>query len=329
MAIDIHTHIVPADLPPYLGSNPKTGWPSTCPAHCGHSHLMIHGKIFRTVSNACWNVEQRLTEMDRMGIEHQVLSPMPELLSYWFDTLDTVAMSRVVNDTIGGMVEASRMRFSGLGMVPLQDPDLAARELEALMADGRFRGVEIGTNVNGIPIGDPRFEPFFAAAERLGASVFVHALHPVGDERLIGPPILKPFVSFPCETSFAISSLISSGLLTRHPELKIAFSHGGGAFASVLPRLQFGWRKMAAISDLIPESPSEIARRLYYDTLVYDTPTLRFLLSSFGERSLLVGTDYPFEIYEQDPLGAIENASFSENVVELIRKGNALRYLSL
>jgi aminocarboxymuconate-semialdehyde decarboxylase len=290
---------------------------------------MIHGKIFRTISDTSWDVERRLVDMDRMGIDCQVLSPMPELLSYWFDTADALAMCRVVNDAIGGMVELSRTRFAGLGMLPLQDVDLAVRELEALMRDGRFRGIEIGTNVNGVPIGDPRFEPFFAAAESLGAAVFVHALHPTGDERLIGPPILKAFIGFPCETAFAIASLISSGLLSRHPDLRIAFSHGGGAFAMVLPRLQFGWKKMAAISDLSPEPPTTVARRLYYDTLVYDIPTLKFLVSSFGETRLMVGTDYPFEIYEQNPLGAMEAAGFTDDVAQLLRKENAIRYLSL
>jgi aminocarboxymuconate-semialdehyde decarboxylase len=161
-------------------------------------------------------------------------------------------------------------------MVPLQEPERAARELERLMATRLFRGAEIGTNVNGIPIGDARFKPFFAAAEALDAAVFVHALHPAGVDRLVGPPVDQALVAFPCETAFAIASLITGGTLLGHPGLRLAFSHGGGAFGLVLPRLMHGWRSSPALADAVARSPLQLARRLYNDTLVYDRDTLRF-----------------------------------------------------
>ena len=327
MATDIHTHIVPAGFPAYAGHSGEAAWPSICPAGCGHRHVMIGGGIFRTVPTCTSIAAERLADMDRQGIQRQALSPMPELLSYKFSADDARAMAAVVNNTIGAMVEVAPARFTGLGMVPLQAPALAAAALRDLMRDGRFSGVEIGTNIAGVPLGDARFTPFFAMAEKLGAAIFVHALQPAGLERLSGPPVLGALAAFPCETALAITSLMTSGTLSRFPGLKIAFSHGGGAFAALLPRLQHGWRTLPTLQALMPESPAHIARRLYYDTLVYDAPTLRHLVHMFGPTQLLIGTDYPFEIQETDPLGALAAAHLPPAQLRLLREENARHFL--
>jgi aminocarboxymuconate-semialdehyde decarboxylase len=265
--------------------------------------------------------------MDEAGISRQILSPMPELLSYWMAPDDALTIGRHVNAEIGRMIAEAPNRFIGLGMVPMQDPQLAARELENLMRDERFRGVEIGTNVNGAAIGDPKFEPFFAAAEALGAAIFVHALHPADEGRLIGSPQLKAVVSFPCETSYAAASLITGGMAERHPTLKIAFSHGGGAFASVLPRLVHGWKRFPALRDGVPLSPHDYARRFFYDTLVYDVAMTRFIIETFGKTQLMLGTDFPFDIREHQPRAAIEALGLDAADVALLFAGNARRFL--
>ncbi|MFO1081130.1 MAG: amidohydrolase family protein [Reyranellaceae bacterium] len=326
-AVDIHTHIVPHSFPAYAGRHANARWPSMAPGHdCHHCNVMIAGKVFRTVTDECWSIERRLEAMEKTRVARQVLSPMPELLSYWMEAEDAEAMARHVNDTIGQMVADGRGRFAGLGMVPLQDPERAAREVERLMKAG-FRGVEIGTNVNGVSIGDPRFEPFFAAAEEHGAAVFVHALHPAGTERLVGPPAMPALVSFPCETAMTIASLMVGGMLQRHPRLRIAFSHGGGVFALVLPRLMHGWKSMKDLREKV-RSPAEQARGLYYDTLVYDPKTLAFLIERFGKTQLCVGTDHPFTIQETDPVGAVEALGLDPADQDLLLSGNARRFLA-
>jgi aminocarboxymuconate-semialdehyde decarboxylase len=326
-AIDIHTHIVPAEFPAYAGKHSGAQWPSMAPAHdCHHRQVMIDGKNFRTVTDECWDVERRAEAMARMSITRQVLSPMPELLSYWLPLDDALPLVRHVNDTIAAMVARDPSRFIGLGGVPMQDPDLAARELERLMRDG-FRGAELGSNVNGAALGDPRFESFFAAAEELGAAVFVHALHPSGKERIVGPPGLMAFIGFPLETAYCIASLMTGGTLTRHPRLRFAFSHGGGAFASILPRLAHGWKSRPEIAERIGVSPHEHARRLFYDTLVYDGPTLRHLIDIFGVRQLCLGTDFPFDIYERQPVEAVAALKLSGGDVRLLHHDNAARFL--
>ena len=327
-AIDIHNHIVPAVIPPYAGKHSVARWPQMATCDARHKNVMIDGKNFRTVGDECWDIARRIEAMDAAGIGVQVLSPMPELLSYWFAPEDAIAFGRGVNGVIAEMVAGAPRRFAGLGMVPLQDPALAARELERLMADG-FRGVEIGTNVNGIAIGDPRFEPFFAAAERLGAAVFVHALHPASLERIVGPPRLVPFVAFPGETNFAICSLISSGTLEKHPNLRIAFSHGGGTYAIVLPRLTQGWSISPVLQEKIKVSPRETARRLYYDTLVFEAKTIQFLIEMFGLSQLCVGSDFPFDGGDPQPLREIAKLGLGAADLAAIYEGNAKRFLGL
>jgi aminocarboxymuconate-semialdehyde decarboxylase len=326
-AIDIHTHIVPAEFPAYAGKHGDAHWPSMATAHdCHHKNVMIDGKNFRTVTDECWDVARRAEAMARMGIARQVLSPMPELLSYWLPLEDAAPLIRHVNDTIAAMVARAPDKFIGLGGVPMQDPDAAARELERLMRDG-FRGVELGSNVNGAALGDPSFESFFAAAEELGAAVFVHALHPSGKERIVGPPGLMAFIGFPLETAYTIASLMTGGTLTRHPRLRLAFSHGGGAFASILPRLAHGWKSRPKIAACVGVSPHEHARKLYYDTLVYDAATLRHLIATFGVRQLCLGTDFPFDIYERAPIAAVGELQRSDGDVKLLHHDNAARFL--
>lgn len=328
-AIDIHTHIVPAEFPPYAGRHDSGGWPQMAPADCGHRNVMIGGKLYRRVEDFCWDAARRVAAMGGMGITHQVLSPMPELLSYWLHPDDTLALGRHINDEIAKMVERAPDRFYALGTVPLQDPELAARELERLMKSGRFRGVEIGTNVNGTAIGDARFEPFFAAAEDCGAAIFVHALRPAGQERLVGPPQVTNLVGFPCENAFAIASMVAGGTLVRHPRLRLAFSHGGGAFALVLKRMMHGWNIYPSFRERVTESPAALARRLYYDTLVYDSDTLGFLMQSFGRTQLCLGSDFPFDIHDRKPLDRLAPLGLAEEDQALICGGNAARFLGL
>jgi aminocarboxymuconate-semialdehyde decarboxylase len=214
-------------------------------------------------------------------------------------------------------------------MVALQDMDLAIRELEYVMRDLGLRGIEIATNVNGVPLGHPTLEPFFAAAESLGAAIFVHPLRPVGMDRLVGPANLEQVVAFPCETALAVASAITGGLMQRHPGLRIAFSHGGGAFGQVLPRLQHAWSSFAAVKAAVKEEPRAAARRMFYDTLVYDPTALRFLLDSFGLGQLMVGTDYPFSIMDREPTKRLASLNLSDAETEQLLFGNARRFLGL
>jgi aminocarboxymuconate-semialdehyde decarboxylase len=327
-AIDVHTHIVPEDFPPYADSARDVPWPSMAPAHACHRHVMISGKVYRTVSDGCWSVPRRIEDMNRMRVARQVLSPMPELLSYWLPLEDAKALVRYLNDEIAAMVAQAPSRFYGLGAVPLQDTDSAIGELEYVMKELNLAGVEIASHVNGTSIGDARFEPFFAAAEALGAAVFVHALRPAGQERIVGP-FTEQAVCFPGDIALACASMITGGLGARHAKLRIAFSHGGGAMALLLPRLAHAWQALPKAREALPESPAVTARRFYYDHLVFDPASMRLLVERFGATQILVGSDYPFNMGDPDPVGALERAALDNQAHFAISAANARRFLGL
>ena len=148
--IDIHTHIVPEKFPPYAGRGKDVPWPSMAHADACHKHVMISGKLYRTVSDGSWSVPRRIEEMGGMGVTRQAISPMPELLSYWLPLDDAKAMIRYLNEVIAQMIAAAPERFVGLGCVPLQDTDAAIQELDFIVKNLRFAGVEIASHVNGV-----------------------------------------------------------------------------------------------------------------------------------------------------------------------------------
>jgi len=326
-AIDIHTHIVPENFPPYTSSTVNVAWPSMVPAQPCHRHVMLSGKVYRTVPETAWDTARRSADMDRLRVDRQVLSPMPELLSYWLGGADGAALTRYLNEQIAAMVAREPDRFFGLGAVPLQDVDRAIAELEHLMGALGLAGVEIGTNIDGVVLGDRALDPFFAAAERLGAAIFVHPLRPCGMERLVGPPLLQQVLAFPGETGLAAASLLTSGTLERHPQLRIAFSHGGGTLSTLLPRLRHAWRTFPALRDSVATDPLEAVRRFWIDSLVYEDTALRQLIERFGRTQVMVGSDYPFAIADADPVGRIEGLALDDETRHLLLSGNALHWL--
>jgi aminocarboxymuconate-semialdehyde decarboxylase len=327
-SIDVHTHVVPESFPPYAGRGRDVPWPSMAPAHACHRHVMISGKVYRTVSDGCWSVPRRIEDMSAMRLARQALSPMPELLSYWLPLQDAKVLIRHLNDTIAAMVARAPERLIGLGAVPLQDIEAALDELDYLAKALKFPGVEIASHVNGTSIGDPRFEPFFAAAEARGMALFVHALRPAGQDRIVGP-FSEQAVCFPGDIALACASMITGGVAARHPRLRIAFSHGGGAMAMLLPRLVHAWQAMPQAKAALAESPAATARRFYYDHLVFDAPALRLLIERFGASQILVGSDYPFAMGEPDPVGALERLGLDHDSHFAISAGNARRFLAL
>jgi aminocarboxymuconate-semialdehyde decarboxylase len=327
-SIDVHTHVVPENFPPYAGKGRDVPWPSMAEAHACHRHVMISGKLYRTVSEGCWSVPRRIEDMNGMRVARQALSPMPELLSYWLPLDDAKVMVRFLNEEIAAMVARAPERFTGLGAVPLQDIDAAIDELNFTQKQLAFAGVEIASHVNGVSIGDARFEPFFAAAEELGAAVFVHALRPAGHDRVVGP-LPEQAVCFPGDIALACASMITGGIGARHPRLRIAFSHGGGAMAMLLPRLVHGWNMVPKAKETLHESPAITARRFYYDHLVFDAAALRLVIERFGASQIFVGSDYPFVMGDSDPVGSLERLRLGNETQYAISAGNARRFLAL
>ena len=327
-AIDIHTHIVPAKFPAYTGSVKDIAWPSMAPAEPCHCHVMIQGKNYRTVHQSCWIIEDRLQDMDARAVHMQCLSPMPELLSYWLPAKDAQLLVRFLNDEIATMVGRHPARFTGLGCVPLQDVDMAIRELEYVIRDLKFPGIEIATHANEVPIGDARFEPFFAAAEKLGAAIFVHALRPVGMERIVGP-VSEQAMCFPGEIGLAAAGMITGGIAVRHPKLRMAFSHGGGVLSFLIARLNRAWDILPKMREALPERPLAYARRFYYDSIVFDPNALKHIIQTFGATQVVAGSDFPFAMGDPDPVSFIRGAGLDAATERALLFENARRFLGI
>jgi len=324
-AVDIHTHVVPADFPANPGG--VAAWPSMAEAPKCHRSVMIDGTLFRTVGPETWSGSRRLDDMDAMGVGLQVLSPMPELLSYWMDAAPAAALCRHLNEQIAATVAESPKRFVGLAAVPLQDVSRAIDALHEAVGRLGLAGVEIGTHVNEVPLGDASFLPFFEAAEALGAAIFIHPLRPCGMSRLVGPAALEQVLAFPGETGLAAASLLTGGTLARCPRLRIALSHGGGSFAALVARLQHAWEVLPALREQMRDAPLALARRLYFDSLVYHPSLLREQIEMFGLSQTLIGTDYPFVIRDTHPVSRLQLLGLGQGADRLLIRDNALRWL--
>lgn len=322
--IDVHTHVVPKVFPDNPAPDTERRWPCMHCSGADQAQIRIENKNFRDLDSRSWDIDRRLHDMAIAGVTRQVLSPMPELLSYWFAPSVGLEMCRWMNATIANMVAASPKSFDGLGIVPLQDPSLAARELARLREEG-FAGVEVGSNINGLLLSDPCFDEFFAEAESLGMAIFVHALHPVGRERLADLPDLIPFGAFPLDTALTAIAMIRSGLLVRYPGLRLGFSHGGGGLLPLVHRLHKGWQMSEGFGGMLPEPPQAYAQRFFYDNLVYDTGYLNYLATEFAPGQIFCGTDYPYSIMEADPASVME--SLPSTLSTSMRSGAALEFL--
>jgi aminocarboxymuconate-semialdehyde decarboxylase len=327
MLIDVHCHVSPLAYPDSPSEEARTRWPCM---HCSSSSdamLMFDGKPFRKLDSRSWSSARRLDDMDADGVDVQVLSPMPELLSYWLAYDDAEKLADHVNQQISELISRSPQRFRGLGAVPLQDPGRSAQYLRRLKHEFGLSGVEIGSNVNGQMLGSPEFEPFFAAAEELSLCIFVHALHPVAAKAVGASENFAAFAGFPIDVAMAATSILLSGLIERRPKLRIGFSHGGGALGSMLGRLDMGWLKTQGFGGTLQARPSEQARRLYFDSNVYEVGYLRHIAETLAPGHVFVGTDYPYLIMQTHPAAFIAKAGLTAGTLQQVSSAAALAYL--
>lgn len=327
MTIDIHTHVVPRALPDMADRPGGPHFPSVANMTADHAEVIVDGANMRTIPSTCWDVPDRLRAMDESGVTRQIMSPMPVLLTYWAEAVDARYYADAVNDAMAAMAAEAPDRLVGFGALPMQDPKLAVEVVPRLIELG-LRGVELGSNVAGRSLGDPSFVDVFREIADAGLAVFVHSMDPVGTERLVGAPSMDNLIGFPVDIGLTAASVITGGLLQAVPNLRMAFSHGGGTLAMLLPRVRMGWGLFGPDATRMPVDPEAVARSLYFDTLVYDPRTLRYLIELVGESALAVGSDFPFVVMENPPgkvLGAPELAgSVSE---EAVRYTNARRLL--
>lgn len=307
MKIDLHTHILPRQWPDLAARYGYGGFVALEHHVPGRARMMIDGRCFREIEDNCWEPARRLEDCDRCGVDVQVLSTVPVMFSYWAKPEHALDLSRILNDHIADVCRAHPRRFVGLGTVPLQDPQLAGRELERCVRQLGLAGVEIGTHVNDWDLHEPSLFPFFETAARLGAAVFVHPWDMLAAARM-KKYWLPWLVGMPAESALAICSMIFGGVFERLPQLRVAFAHGGGAFPAIVGRVEHGFiarPDLCAVDN--PHNPRRYLDRLYLDSCVHDADVLRSLIRLVGTRRVALGSDYPFPLGEARPGELIES----------------------
>ncbi|MCU1290527.1 MAG: 2-amino-3-carboxymuconate-6-semialdehyde decarboxylase [Acidobacteria bacterium] len=329
LKIDVHTHVLPKDIPAWkerfgYGGFIKLDHHKSCCARM----LKDDGHFFREVEDNCWSAERRIEECDRFGVSVQVLSTVPVMFGYWAKPNDCAEISRFLNDGIAEIVRKFPKRFIGLGTVPMQDARLAIKELERCKENGLV-GVQIGSNVNQLNLGEPRFFDFFKACEESEMAVFVHPWEMMG-ERDMQKYWLPWLVGMPAETSRAICSLIFSGTLEKCKNLRVCFAHGGGSFPSTIGRIEHGFHVRPDLCAADNEcNPRDYLGKIWFDSLVHDAPMLEYLVKLAGAEKVALGTDYPFPLGELEPGKLIESMPFDEATKTELLHGAALRWLNL
>ena len=302
----------------------------------GDARLLVSGPVRFTARAAWFDAEQRLAASAASRVDAEVVSPFPPLLNYALPALAGRDLARWVSEYIAGLCAAAPGRIYGLGTVPLQDPDLAAGELSAVAGLG-LAGVEIASNVGGVSLGDPRYLGFFREAERLGLAVFVHAT-PTPSDRLPGPATATFGVGI--EGSLAAAALITDGVAEACPSLRLAFSHAAGGFPLQLPRAQWFWGRTwneEPPGERGPEGapwaaatgPAELARRFWYDSLVFDWRAIRYLIDMLGADRLLVGSDFPAMPREEPAGRTLRSMELSQAELDDITWHNCFRFLGI
>ena len=288
-------------------------------------------KQMKTRAPKLTGVTERLKDMDRMGVDIQAVCPAPYQFFYWPEAGYGAELARGVNEGIAKIVADTPDRFVGMGSVPLQNAELAIKELDYCVKTLGMRGIEICTNVNGKNLMDPSLglDKFFARVEQLGIVVFMHPLGFSHADRLT-EHYFNNVIGNPLDSTVAVSDLIFSGVLARYPKLKFLVAHGGGYIAHYWARMDHAWRARPDCRTKIKRPPSSYLEKFYFDTITFDPVMLQHLINRYGADHVVLGTDYPYDMGEDDPLGLIAQVKkLSRADRELITGGNAARLLKI
>ncbi len=330
MIVDFHTHFIPPFFPDKPAGLEEPAWPALRPTADGAGATMFVGdNRFRDFEAFYWDVEQRLAALDKAGVDVQVMSPLPELFSYWLAPEAGAVLTDAINRAGADMANRSGGRLKAMGIVALQDVERATQQVAEIASLG-LSGIFLGSHVNGTSIASERFYPVLAEAERHGLPVFVHGIKPGCLDRIEGPALMGAVVGVPYEGTMALAGFIATDIFARFPNLQIVFAHGGGMIGSVIDRMELVWRKFpAAMQGALKEPPTDYARRFWYDTVVFSPENLAYLASRFGAGRIIAGSDGPTEIGQTDLPGFVAATGLPEADRKAILGGNAARLLEL
>ncbi|MDB5890775.1 MAG: hypothetical protein JWP47_1606 [Polaromonas sp.] len=331
LRIDIHCHYFNADaagkaapLKPFE-KEPSIVYANPLTREINMGQMKVRGPQLSDIA-------VRLRDMDRMGIDVQAVSPAPAQYYYYAEADFGLELARGINDGIAAIAGAHPDRFVGIGTVPLQNAAMATRELVRCVTKLDMRGIEIGTNVNGIDLADKRLglDKFFAKAEELGTVLFLHPMGFTHADRMTDY-YFNNIIGNPLESTLAVAHLIFGGVVDRFPKLKFCVAHGGGYMPHAFARMDHGWKvRPDAQTAISRKKPSSYLKKFYFDTVTFDTGLLATLVEQVGASHVMMGSDYPFDMGDDDPVGLVERVSqLSDAERQQIMGRNAARLLKI
>ena len=326
--IDIHNHFFPHTWPDLAARFGTPDWPWIKHTEAGKAEIMVGDRFFRHIYSACWDPEVRLQEMDRDGVDLQVISATPVLFAYARPVEHALDCAQLFNDAALELCSRGKGRLKAFCQVPLQDTEAACRELSRCMRAGHL-GVQIGNHVGNKNLDDPGIVTFLHHCADEGAPVLVHPWDMLGPERM--PKYMMPWtVAMPAETQLSVVALILSGAFDRlPPTLRICFAHGGGSFPYLLGRLENAWHHHPVAHGECQHPPSHYLNRFYMDSAVFHQRALQFLVETMGTDRVMLGSDYPFPLGEERVGSLIRESSFPPAATKKLLGGNAVQFLGL
>jgi aminocarboxymuconate-semialdehyde decarboxylase len=326
--IDIHNHFFPREWPDLAARYGTPNWPWIKHTEPGKADIMVGDRFFRQINSACWDAEVRLSEMDRDGVDMQVLSATPVLFAYDRPVEHALDCARLFNDAALELCAQGKGRLKSLCQVPLQDIDASCKELSRCMRAGHL-GVQIGNHVGERNLDDPRIVTFLNHCADENAAVLVHPWDMLGPERM--PKYMMPWtVGMPAETQLGIVAMILGGAFDKLPaKLRICFAHGGGSFAFLLGRLENAWQHHPVAHGVCELPPSQYLKRFSVDSAVFDARALQFLVATMGAERVMLGSDYPFPLGEHRVGALIRSSALTPQEKARLLGGNAAEFLRL
>ncbi len=328
LKIDAHTHILPKKMPNW---SEKFGYGDFIYLQHhkkGFAKMMRGNQFFREIKENCWNPDLRINEYEEFHTQVQVVCTIPVMFSYWAKPLDCLDLSKFLNDHLGKLVEKYPMEYIGLGTVPMQDAELAVKELERFKKIG-LQGVQIGSNINDDNLNEEKFFPVFEACEKLGLAVMIHPWNMMGEKNM-QRYWLPWLVGMPAETSRAMCSMIFGGIFERLSKLRVMFSHAGGSFLPTIGRIEHGFDcrpDLVAIDNDV--NPRNYIGKFWVDSITHDPLMLEYVLKLQGSKKVMLGSDYPFPLGDLGIGKFIEEMELSNDVKEDIFCNAALEWLNL
>jgi aminocarboxymuconate-semialdehyde decarboxylase len=326
--IDIHNHFFPRTWPDLAARFGTPNWPWIKHTEPGKADIMVGDKFFRHIYSACWDADVRLGEMDRDGVDTQIISATPVLFAYERPVEHALECARLFNDAALELCAQGKGRLKSLCQVPLQDIDASCQELSRCMRAGHV-GVQIGNHVGEKNLDDPGIVTFLHHCSDEGAAVLVHPWDMLGQARM--PKYMMPWtVGMPAETQLGIVAMILGGAFDKLPaNLRICFAHGGGSFAFLLGRLENAWQHHPVAHGVCELPPSQYLNRFSVDSAVFDDRALQFLVGTMGADRVMLGSDYPFPLGEHPVGGGIRTSKFSREDKARMLGGNAIEFFAL